>query len=113
MKRAFVLFLLLSGFLLIERSHACTNILVTKGASADGSTFITYAADAGVKIIFEISFNFDIPGYPVSVYKISMLEKKYMLKNSRVVSYEKKDVGVFTQKSDVILALNAMIKKYN
>ena len=47
MKRAFVLFLLLSGFLLIERSHACTNFLVTKGASADGSTFITYAADAG------------------------------------------------------------------
>jgi dipeptidase len=25
---------------------ACTNILVTKGASADGSTFITYAADS-------------------------------------------------------------------
>ncbi|MGD8440819.1 MAG: C69 family dipeptidase, partial [Holophagae bacterium] len=25
--------------------HACTNILVTKGASADGSTMITYACD--------------------------------------------------------------------
>ena len=24
---------------------ACTNIVVTKGASADGSTMITYAAD--------------------------------------------------------------------
>ncbi len=47
MRRAFVLFLFFSGFLLNERSEACTNILVTKGASADGSTFITYAADAG------------------------------------------------------------------
>ncbi|MCL2028597.1 MAG: C69 family dipeptidase [Bacteroidales bacterium] len=26
--------------------HACTNFMVTKGASADGSTMITYAADA-------------------------------------------------------------------
>jgi dipeptidase len=26
--------------------HACTNFLVTKGASKDGSTFITYAADS-------------------------------------------------------------------
>lgn len=29
-----------------EVSEACTNILVTKGASADGSTFISYAADS-------------------------------------------------------------------
>ncbi len=28
-------------------SHACTNLLVSKGATADGSTMITYAADAG------------------------------------------------------------------
>lgn len=28
--------------------HACTNFLVTKGASADGSTLITYAADSHV-----------------------------------------------------------------
>ena len=27
-------------------SDACTNFLITKGASADGSTMITYAADA-------------------------------------------------------------------
>ena len=27
-------------------SHACTNLIVSKGASADGSTFITYAADS-------------------------------------------------------------------
>lgn len=35
-------------FLLSVKSHACTNILVTKGASKDGSTMITYAADAHV-----------------------------------------------------------------
>jgi len=29
-------------------SHACTNFLITKGASTDGSTMITYAADAHV-----------------------------------------------------------------
>jgi dipeptidase len=29
-------------------SHACTGFLITKGASADGSTMITYAADAHV-----------------------------------------------------------------
>ena len=28
-------------------SNACTNLLVSKGATADGSTLITYAADAG------------------------------------------------------------------
>jgi dipeptidase len=28
-------------------SNACTNLLVSKGAAADGSTLITYAADAG------------------------------------------------------------------
>ena len=27
-------------------SHACTNVLVTKGASTDGSNMISYAADS-------------------------------------------------------------------
>ena len=27
-------------------AEACTNFLVTKGASKDGSTFVTYAADS-------------------------------------------------------------------
>jgi dipeptidase len=30
----------------LQNSNACTNVLVTKGASTDGSTFITYAADS-------------------------------------------------------------------
>ena len=30
----------------VQTSDACTNFLVTKGASTDGSTFVTYAADS-------------------------------------------------------------------
>ena len=29
-------------------ANACTNFLVTKGATTDGSTFVTYAADSHV-----------------------------------------------------------------
>jgi dipeptidase len=47
LKRIVVLPLLLSLLLSVSRpALACTSILVTKGASADGSTFITYAADS-------------------------------------------------------------------
>ena len=47
MKRPLLLFslaVLLSGLPLA--GHACTNLLVSRGATADGSTFITYAADS-------------------------------------------------------------------
>ncbi len=47
MKRVLGISLLLLGLAWNQRSEACTNILVTRGASTDGSTFITYAADAG------------------------------------------------------------------
>ncbi|MGI6717874.1 MAG: dipeptidase [Bacteroidales bacterium] len=43
MKRIFVLSLLILSSL---SAMCCTNFLITKGASADGSTMITYAADA-------------------------------------------------------------------
>jgi dipeptidase len=36
-------------FLTVQPSIACTNFLVTKGASADGSTMITYAADSHIR----------------------------------------------------------------
>lgn len=39
---------LLLGGITSELSNACTSILVTRGASKDGSTMITYAADAHV-----------------------------------------------------------------
>ncbi|NQU06644.1 MAG: C69 family dipeptidase [Calditrichaeota bacterium] len=39
-------FLLLQLCCLTPQAHACTNLLVTKGASADGSVMITYTCDA-------------------------------------------------------------------
>ena len=33
-------------FISMTESHACTNVLVTKGASTDGSNMISYAADS-------------------------------------------------------------------
>lgn len=36
-------------FLTVQSSIACTNFLVTKGASVDGSTMITYAADSHIR----------------------------------------------------------------
>ena len=40
----FVLFLVLFG-----KSQACTNFLITKGASVDGSNFISYCADSHIR----------------------------------------------------------------
>ncbi len=49
MKKTFLtITLTLLSVMLINTSFACTNFLVTKGASTDGSTMITYAADAHV-----------------------------------------------------------------
>ena len=38
--------LFLSVMMLSTKTQACTNFLVTRGASVDGSTMITYAADS-------------------------------------------------------------------
>ncbi len=50
MKKLSILGVLVMSFLLLNQqvSNACTNFLVTRGASVDGSTMITYAADAHV-----------------------------------------------------------------
>lgn len=49
MKRSFLTFTLtLLTILFVHTTFACTNFLVTKGASTDGSTMITYAADSHV-----------------------------------------------------------------
>jgi len=49
MKKSFLTFsLTLLAVLLINTGFACTNFLITKGASTDGSTMITYAADSHV-----------------------------------------------------------------
>ncbi len=46
--KAIALSAFLSLFLFNLNSQACTNFLITKGASTDGSTMITYAADSHV-----------------------------------------------------------------
>ncbi|MCK4631242.1 MAG: C69 family dipeptidase, partial [Bacteroidales bacterium] len=44
-----IIITLVLSFLVINQSgNACTNFLITKGASVDGSTMITYAADSHV-----------------------------------------------------------------
>ncbi len=49
MRKSFAFLLLAALFLMpFSRSYACTNFLVTKGASVTGSTMITYAADSHV-----------------------------------------------------------------
>ena len=47
-RKMMVVLVLLAAALPPFSSKACTNYLVTKGASADGSTMITYAADSHV-----------------------------------------------------------------
>ncbi|MCF8235394.1 MAG: C69 family dipeptidase [Bacteroidales bacterium] len=46
MKTVFIV--ILSGLLTAAGSYGCTNYLITKGASTDGSTMISYAADSHV-----------------------------------------------------------------
>ena len=49
MKKFHTLLLMMFIILLNIDSQACTNFLVTKGASVDGSNFITYAADSHIR----------------------------------------------------------------
>ncbi|QQS50620.1 MAG: C69 family dipeptidase [Bacteroidota bacterium] len=58
MKRIIIIALLFAGY---ATTKACTNFLVTKGASSDGSTMITYAADSHV-LFGELYF------YPAAKY---------------------------------------------
>ena len=48
MKRTIISFILLSSVAFSLNVDACTNLLVTRGASVTGSTMITYAADSHV-----------------------------------------------------------------
>lgn len=43
-----VLVIVLSVFMINQQVYACTNFLITKGASKDGSTMITFSADSHV-----------------------------------------------------------------
>ncbi|NOX48691.1 MAG: dipeptidase [Chlorobi bacterium] len=48
MKKIFSFLIILALTGMSYQSYSCTNFLVTKGASTDGSTFISYAADSHV-----------------------------------------------------------------
>lgn len=61
-KSFFIISLTLLSVLLTNTSFACTNFLITKGASADGSTMITYAADAHV--LFGELYHWPAADYP-------------------------------------------------
>ena len=63
MKKTFLtIFLTLISVFLINTSFACTNFLITKGASTDGSTMITYAADSHV--LFGELYHWPAADYP-------------------------------------------------
>jgi dipeptidase len=63
MKKSFLtITLTLLSVLLINTSFACTNFLITKGASTDGSTMITYAADSHV--LFGELYHWPAADYP-------------------------------------------------
>ncbi|NLE34984.1 MAG: dipeptidase [Bacteroidales bacterium] len=73
MKRitSLMLSLLVVTLMLTEKSHACTNFLITKGASKDGSTMITYSADSHVlygELYFWPAMKYK-PGTMVDVYE--------------------------------------------
>lgn len=51
-----ILLLLCIGLLLSNKSNACTNFMITKGASTEGSNMVTYLADAHV-LYGELYFN--------------------------------------------------------
>lgn len=56
-----IIFLLVAIFLQANQAQACTNFLITKGASVDGSAMITYAADSHV-LYGELYY------YPAAIY---------------------------------------------
>lgn len=69
-------FVSLFAFLLISlagtfESSACTNLLVSKGASKDGSTMISYSADAGgfMEPLFYLQAAKHKPGTMVDIYE--------------------------------------------
>ncbi len=52
----------LAALVSIPRGEACTNFIVTKGASADGSVMVTYAADSHT--LYGCLYKYNKPGQP-------------------------------------------------
>ena len=62
-----------------NRSEACTNVIVTRGASADGSCLVSYAADSHW-LYGELYFK------PQAAEKVSLLAKNFIDLQSFLVS---------------------------
>ncbi len=69
-KRIFSLLLLLWSMSMTVEVRACTNFLVSKGASADGSVMISYLADAGgfMEPVYYAPAGFHEPGDSIDIY---------------------------------------------
>jgi len=70
-KHIFAAICILILFYGIQSLHACTNFLITKGATKDGSTMITYAADSH-ELYGELYFTpaaHHIPGSMLDIYE--------------------------------------------
>ncbi len=69
-KRIFPLLLLLWSMSMTVEVRACTNFLVSKGASADGSVMISYLADAGgfMEPVYYAPAGFHEPGDSIDIY---------------------------------------------
>jgi len=61
-KRVFLLSLILFVVLLSTKNYSCTNFIVTKGASVDGSVMVSYTADS-------YGFYGELYHYPPAVYQ--------------------------------------------
>lgn len=68
-KTVLILILVLMLFLMNQSVSACTNFLITKGASKDGSTMITYAADSHV-LYGELYYTAAADHYPGSMLDV-------------------------------------------
>ncbi len=77
MRHFFLFYLLLAGAGSFE-AFACTNLIVTKGASSDGSVMITYAADSHTRY-GAISF------YPAAVHKPGEQCEIYHYENGKLL----------------------------
>ncbi|HPG73902.1 MAG TPA: C69 family dipeptidase, partial [Bacteroidales bacterium] len=62
MRRKLILSLMVVVAAGITTSMACTNFLITKGASTDGSTMISYAADS--HLLYGELYHFAAAEYP-------------------------------------------------
>ncbi len=71
LSKYFVLVALVATLLLPNISNACTNFIITKGASVDGSVMVTYNADAGgfMEPLYYMQAKDHKPGDMLDVYE--------------------------------------------